>query len=158
MRKKIFVVVLFLVFIFGFLMYKISPLLGSGSIFMPSYKKINEFYNDNYVALQDVVNYMESVDSNFMRWDSFDKDVILKDNYDRIDISDNETMKINIQTLLHSDMQHILKENNYILFVLWSSLDSSCGILYSKRDNVLVEEIQLRKINDKGWYYFEHIA
>ena len=157
MKKYFLFFILVLLIGMIFLFYKISPLFGS-SIFMPSYNKVNKFYIKNYAILCDVVSYMQNEESDMLRWDCDENDVISDYNSSqKIYISDNSDLQNDIQFLYDNNIEHILKEHNYIKFVFWGSLDSSCGLVYSEDVSISIEDTKFKYISN-NWYYYLHVA
>lgn len=64
---------------------------------------------------------------------------------------------------LKNNYKCIIKENDYIMFVKWSSLDSSCGIVYCREPQNMNNmfnngEKDIIKLSKPNWYYFKHIG
>lgn len=154
MKKKFLLVILSLIIFILLLFYWIRPLIGN-SLFMPTYSKINKFCVENYSTLYNIVSYMKNYENDTLRWDSNEKDVIYIGHRELIHVPENTELEKDIQFLYDNDMQHILKESNYIMFVLWSSMDSSCGIIYCGDSNIIAENTKLEEICD-DWYYYVH--
>ena len=144
---------------------KLGPLLGSSGIFMPTYNKMEKVLQENYLLLSNVAQYMGTIKDYEIRWDSISDDKLEFYSYnDNEGISlvetniDNKELSNNLKTLKEKNFINILKESNYVMFVQWSSLESSAGLIYCCDDipNLSSKKgIKITTIKNK-WYYFEH--
>ena len=153
------------VVIIGILICKISPLLESDSIFMPSVRQIENILTDNYSELSYVGKYIGGFECDYIRWDSSDPHRLTyyyeqEDGYvngKANEIDNAEILRI-LDYFKNEKIEHIFKENNYVRFTRWSSLDSSCGLLYCKYDNPEITyngDTELKELSIDNWYYFK---
>ncbi|MGN1319199.1 MAG: hypothetical protein ACI4VF_09305 [Lachnospirales bacterium] len=172
MKKFIIIFgVLFLILIFGALIILkiLSPLLGSNGIIMPKYDEIESDFNKNYNCLLKVKDFMNSCDCDYIRFDLIDSNYMecyYKDNggyeKEKKEITDYQVEKL-INELKNNNYDSIIKKNNYIEFVKWSSLGSSCGIVYCENrlsNNSLFYDgkTDFNNLSKADWYYYKHIG
>lgn len=167
MTKKVIVsFIIILIFSIVLCVFKISPLLGSDSIFMPGETKIEKLLNDNLEGLSYCCEYIGGLEHTYIRWDSIDENNLTC--YTEIDGENeityhiptvNPTFSGKIKKLEDARIENITKENNYILFIRWSSLDSSCGLLYCSEElpNISEQGVEIKKLDYDDWYYYRHV-
>ena len=150
--------------VIGILIIRIYPLLGSDGIFMPSCNKMKRVLRENKVLLTDVALQIESMGSDSVRWDAIEDEKIViytEDNaggYSHTDINiDDQELSDNLKKVKEKRFQNVFKQSNYIMFVKWSSLDSSAGLIYCYDTPKVLEagETNITEI-DHNWYYFSH--
>lgn len=168
MKKRYIIIILSIALIILYLIkiYQISPLLGSNNIFMYSYKQISGIKKEQENALESVCEYLSNVD-NDVRWGDINPDILTyycdngKGGYDSYKVSLNDTtISTHIQDLDNSGVIFILKESNYIQFVVWTSLDSSCGLIYCE-ENPIIDyngKTTTNKLSEDNWYYYTQMA
>ena len=145
----------------------ISPLLGS-SVFMPKYDEMEEDLNNNYNVFETVNDYFNEIDCSYIRWDSFDENYISKF-YNKgggyIEEKENISGDIfqSIYQLKDMNYNSIMKNEKCTSFCKWSSLDSSCGLIYCKGE-LDEKEIfsdgytDIIRTSIDNWYYYKHIG
>ena len=165
--RKIFIVLSVVIVVFvsfvAICIYRVSPLLGSDSIFMPNKKQISNFLYNNSDELLYICEYIGDLEYDYVSWDSTDRNELKcwsEHNKDNFPVENDVTLFDNINHLEAAGVENIIKSNNYIEFSTWSSLDSSCSLVYSYNDEPDIQdlgEVILDKI-DNGWYYYKHIG
>lgn len=159
-------IIIIFVLICILLICKVKPLLGSSSLFMPSSKEIENILkqekNDFILAKDYFLNIQ-----NEARWETISPNTITyycennKGGIEKLDTAiENKDLLQTIQILKDNHVEVILKRNNYVEFSLWSSLDSSCGLLYCNTEPIIDENGQtnLTELSLEHWYYYKHIA
>ena len=119
--------------------YKMAPLLGMESIFINSKKHVEMILDINYEKFIYLSNYIMDIESDSIRWDSIDRDnftFYYEDSgnvFDETFSIDDDSFVTNIDNIEKGDLLHTLKEGNYIMFVMSSSLNSSYGLVYCEQ-------------------------
>ncbi|MDP4118428.1 MAG: hypothetical protein Q8873_04470 [Bacillota bacterium] len=146
-------------------------IIGGG--FEPTTWGIKRDFKNNFEQLSYVGEYLMKSDYSYARTDtisnyewSYDGKTDLYGNYydksGKEKITDKELLD-NINKLYKSKFKYIIKEYNYIMFVRWSILDESCGIVYSINGNepaINVIEggtVTIKKLSANRWYYYKNI-
>lgn len=147
-------------------LYRISPLLGSDTIFMYSEKKIVKIQKEQQNTLEYVCEYLSNID-NDVRWEDINPDVLTyyynndEGGYGsyKVPLNDTSISKF-MQNLDRSGVIFILKESNYIQFVAWTSLDSSCGLIYCEENPIINYngKTTINKLSEGNWYYYAQKA
>lgn len=163
-------IILFLIVITITILFicKVAPLLGSDGVFMPSTTKIEHLLKTNCDQLSYVSKYMLELQYSFVRWDATERDKLTyyyEQNNGGIGKGvveiDDPMLSENMNKLQNAKFEHIIKENNYIMFVKWSSLDSSCGLVYCQDDRPNMNgngEISIKELGLNHWYYYKFMA
>lgn len=165
LRKYIFIILVVFATVACLIeIYRISPLLGSDGVFMYSQEKIEKFQREQKNKLEYICEYISNID-NDIRWENINPDVLTcyydsNGAIDLYEISIDDDMSRTIQDLDENGLVFILKENNYIQFVFWTSLDSSCGLIYCDEQPIMHynDKINIVPLSDNNWYYYNHIA
>ena len=145
--------------------WHISAFAGSDGIFMPSVKIMENVLKNNTESLSYASNYMINLQNSDVRWDGDQFNVLSIYHVDN-NISDttkiiDPILKKALRKLYNEKLNPIIKENNYILFVRWTSLNSSCGILYCPKGKPQITESGNTKITKSAqqyWYLYKNIS
>lgn len=125
----------------------------------PSQQKVSEFYDTNKESLTYIVNYFLETDY---------ETIYINDTKERgmmfaglengnIPINDEITSsEINKLMTIHG-VEVISKDNNIVLFQLWSSKDKGIGVVYSADGEVPKVQFITKadRLSDNKWYYYE---
>lgn len=73
---------------------------------------------------------------------------------------DDDSFVTTIDNIEKGDLLHILKEGNYIMFVMSSSLNSSYGLVHCEQypDIKYNGEVHIEQLDKNNWYYYESIS
>lgn len=146
--------------------YKKSPLFVRESIFINSKKHVEMILDINYEKFTYLSNYMMDIESDSIRWDSIDRDKFTFYYEDSGNVF-AETFSINddsfattIDHIEKGNLFHILKESNYIMFVVSVSLNSSYGLVYCEQYPEIKYngEVHIEQLEKNNWYYYESIS
>lgn len=145
----------------------VSPFLGSDGISMPSEKKLEQYYNENYNDFLNISDYLIDLKYSYIRIDDVTYDgeniICYENNKEIIYEIQNDVVLRSINKLYENGYIHIIKENGDISFVRWTSLDSSTGILYTfdatlKQKNDTTKDMQLTSLSKSNWYIYKHVS
>lgn len=145
--------------------FMISPLLGSGfGMWRPGYRKAERFIGKYTDELTKVCSFLNECKYDYIRWDSYEPDK-LEYSFDESSNSvavDNSDLIGALNTLKQNGIESIVKVSECISFTMWSSLDSSCGLVYCADDEPKLEynygKITYRKYKEKNWFYYRTIG
>lgn len=160
---------------------------GNLSIFKPNQNKIEKILIKEYDDFNCICDFFETINGNIDN----EKIVAKKIDLDKYDYDNNnysveiwyENTDGGIDTVIHKiDDNEIIDaiknlksknvrciensyRNNYIMFILWSSMDSSCGLVYSfnntlpvlKNNSFGYGEVDVEPLSKNDWYYYKHI-
>lgn len=144
--------------------YRITPLLGSDGIFMYSQGKVERFQREQKNRLEYVCKYLSSFDCG-VRWEDINPNILIF--YDNINggfasykVTMDSDISTSIQELGKNGLIRILKESNCIQFVLWESLDDSCGLMYCNEEPIVNYngKTHIIPLSENNWYYYTHVA
>ena len=132
----------------------------------PREKKINQLFQQYHTELNDISEQLKNMDYELIRWDNTDAKKLIcskktvDGGYTQITVEiSNSPFFQNIEKMGEINIVHILKESNYIMFVFWSSLDASCGLIYCQDEKPIIYDHGKTKLNDvsaPACYYFTH--
>lgn len=159
------IIILIIVVLIAWITFKISLLMGSDGIFMPTVAKVEDTLKNNLEDLLFVKEYMLNLNYDYVEWRAIDFSELAyyeKQNSSLVGIKiDNPELLSSLQKLQNTKIMHVIKENNYVLFVKWMSLDASCGLLYCSDKSPIITEsgnTEIKKLSSEYWYYYRHVA
>ena len=164
--KVLIIIILTLILMLFMLICNVRPLLGSNSLFMPSSKKIENILKQDKNAFILAKEYFLDIQHE-ARWESISPDVVTyycentNGGIEKIDTTiESYDLLQSMQILKDNNVEVISKHNNYVEFSLWSSLDSSCGLIYCGSEPIIDEDGQtkLTELSLAHWYYYKHFA
>lgn len=166
MKKFTILILTIIVVLMSLIYYKVAPLLGTESIFINGKKYVETVLNINYEELMYLSNYMMDIEYDSVRWDSIDRDrftFYYEDSgniFTEIFIVNDNRFLSTIDHIEKGDLLHILKESNYIMFVISSSLNSSYGLVYCEQYPKVQYngELYIKQLKKNNWYYYESIS
>lgn len=162
MSKKSVILLIFILItsiISCILLYSIKPFLTSNGFSVPNIKKAQKILDNNYNSLSNISDFMIKKDCNYIRWDAISKNEIICDGY-KIEIA-ALNLQESINILYQKKFRHIVKQDNYISFTIWTSLDSSCSLLYCPQGEPHILEngkTELYKLSKDNWYFHVHVG
>lgn len=166
LRKYILIIlVVFATVVCLIRIYRISPILGSDGIFMYSQGKVEKFQREQKNRLEYVCEYLSSIDSG-VRWEDINPNILTFYNnnnnggFTSYKVTIDGGVSTSIQELDENGLICILKESNCIQFVLWESLDSSCGLIYCNEEPIVNYngKINIIPLSENNWYYYTRVA
>lgn len=143
----------------------ISPLLGSGfGTWRPGYHKVERFIGKYTDELTKVCSFLNECKYDYIRWDSYEPDRLeysSDESSNSVTVEDSDLIGA-LNTLKQNGIESIVKVSECISFTMWSSLDSSCGLVYCADDEPKLEynygKITYRKYKEKNWFYYRTIG
>ena len=146
--------------------YKTTSLFGIESVFANNEKRVEKVLDINYERFIYLSNYMMDIDSDSIRWDSIDRDKFTFYNgdsgnvFDEMFTIDDDSFVTAINHIEKGDLLHILKEGNYIMFVMSESLNSSYGLVYCEQYPEIKYngEVNIKQLEKNDWYYYETVS
>lgn len=146
--------------------YKMTSLFGFEAVFANNEKRIEKVLDINYERFIYLSNYMMDIDSDSIRWDSIDRDKITfyyEDSgnvFDEMFTIDDDSFVTDINHIEKVGLLHILKEGNYIMFVMSESLNSSYGLVYCEQYPEIKYngEVNIKQLEKNDWYYYETVS
>ena len=150
--KKINVIFIFIAIVAILLVICISiPALHIGGVFNPpvSEKEMTKLFVEDYSVLCNISNYLikNGIDELYINLNEYNEEV---------QIGDRNIME-EIEKLTNKRYLVIEKNDNTIVFMRWSNLNSGRGFVYSI--NGSIPELQfltyLKECSEPNWYYYE---
>ncbi len=155
--------ILFIVFALSMGIFRF--LLGN-AVVAPSQKQLESFLQRNETPMTQRISYLQREDQLHIKWDDYHREVLtyceeenggLITREEEITESGQEGC---FDELKKKGIKSIQKYGNYVMFVKWSIMDASCGLVYC--DNFpeveLYGDTEIKEMPVSNWYYFYHVG
>ena len=135
-------------------MYTVYLSLGG---FEPSKEKVIQKYDKCSNEVECIGNYLIKLNYDYLAWYSYDNMYIVQSTND-------ENIDIDVEMRKYFDKIHeggfktIIKEDNNIVFVRWSSLDASSGVVFSlsKPNLDWYGNLKIEKLKNNIYYFYHY--